>query len=135
MKMSVAVPRRACLVAALAALTMHRRSAPAQERPSEQALLFGTVFRGSYLALEGARVVAYNEASPKKKYRAVTNYRGEYRIRVPAGDATYVITASAPKFVQSQRTVQVYGIEKSTANLILEPRNKAGRSKNRRSSQ
>ena len=98
-------------------------------------MLFGTVFRGSYLALEGARVVAYNEASPKKKYRAITNFRGEYRIRVPAGDATYVITAGAPKFVQSQRTVQVYGIEKATANLILEPRKKAGRSKNRPSSQ
>lgn len=135
MNMSVGLPRRACLVAALAALAVRGESALAQERPSEQALLFGTVFRGSYLALEGARVVAYNEASPKKKYRAITNYRGEYRIRVPAGEATYVITASAPKFVQSQRTVQVYGIEKSTANLILEPRKKAGRSKNRPSSQ
>ena len=107
----------------------------AQERPSEQALLFGTVFRGSYLALEGARVVAYDEAKPKKKYRAITNYRGEYRIRVPAGDATYVIAASAPRFAQSQRTVKVYGIEKSTANLILEPRKKAGRTKNRPDSQ
>ncbi len=135
MNMSVDLPRRACLVAALAALSAQSKSAPAQGRPSEQALLFGTVFRGSYLALEGARVVAYNEARPKKKYRAVTNYRGEYRIRVPAGDATYVIAASAPKFVQSQRTVQVYGIEKSTANLILEPRKKAGRPKKRPSSQ
>ncbi len=135
MNMSVDLPRRACLVAALAALGAQSESALAQERPSEQALLFGTVFRGSYLALEGARVVAYNEARPKKKYRAITNYRGEYRIRVPAGDATYVIAASAPKFVQSQRTVQVYGIEKSTANLILEPRKKAGRPKKRPSSQ
>jgi len=107
----------------------------AQERPAEQALLFGTVFRGSYLALEGARVVAYNEAEPKKKYRAITNYRGEYRIRVPAGDATFVVTARAPRFAQSQRTVKVYGIEKSTANLILEPRNKAKKPKNRPDSQ
>ena len=133
--MPIRFPRLACLVVALAALTVQGHEALAQQRPSEQALLFGTVFRGSYLALEGARVVAYDEANPRKKYRAVTNYRGEYRIRVPAGDATYVITASAPKFVQSQRTVQVYGVEKSTANLILEPRKKADRAKNRPNSQ
>ena len=135
MNMSVDQSRRTCLTAALAALSAQNKSAPAQQRHSEQALLFGTVFRGSYLALEGARVVAYDEARPKKKYRVITNYRGEYRIRVPPGDATYVITASAPRFAQSQRTVQVYGIEKATANLILEPRKKADRSKNRSGSQ
>lgn len=127
--------RRACLAALLAVLASLGEAAMAQGRPAEQALLFGTVFRGSYLALEGARVVAYNEANPKKKYRAITNYRGEYRIRVPAGDATYVVTASAPRFAQSQRTVKVYGIEKSTANLILQPRKKADKAKNRRDSQ
>ena len=136
--MSVGFPRLACLLVALAALTVQSNTALAQQGPTEQALLFGTVFRGSYLALEGARVVAYNETNPRKKYRTVTNFRGEYRIPVPAGDATYVITASAPKFVQGQRTVQVYGVEKSTANLILEPRKKgkkAGSAKNRPDSQ
>ena len=123
------------MIGILAAFTLQSNVALAQAQAPEQALLFGTVFRGSYLALEGARVVAYDEANPRKKYRAITNYRGEYRIRVPAGDATYVITASAPKFVQSQRTVQVYGIEKSTANLILEPRKKANRAKNQPKSQ
>ena len=123
------------MIGILAVLTLQSNVALAQDQTPEQALLFGTVFRGSYLALEGARVVAYDEANPRKKYRAITNYRGEYRIRVPAGDATYVITASAPKFVQSQRTVQVYGIEKSTANLILEPRKKANRAKNQPKSQ
>ena len=90
-----------------------------------QALLFGTIFRDSYLALPGARVVAYAEVNPRKKYRAVTNYRGEYRIRLPAGDASYVVSASAPKFSEARRTVQVYGMEKTTANLILQPRKRA----------
>ena len=135
MSVSVDARRRACLAAALAVLATLGEAAMAQDRLPEHALLFGTVFRGSYLALEGARVVAYDEAKPKKKYRAVTNYRGEYRIRVPAGDATYVVTASAPRFAQGQRTVKVYGIEKSTANLILEPRKKASGAKNRPDSQ
>ena len=133
--MSVDARRRACLAAALAVLGALGEAAMAQQRPAEQALLFGTIFQGSYLALEGARVVAYNEAEPKKKYRAITNYRGEYRIRVPAGDATYVVTASAPRFTQGQRTVKVYGIEKSTANLILEPRKNAKKAKSRPDSQ
>lgn len=135
MAVSIEFPRLACLLVALAALAVQSNTALAQQGSAEQALLFGTVFRSSYLALEGARVVAYDETNPRKKYRTVTNYRGEYRIRVPAGDATYVITAGAPKFVQGQRTVQVYGAEKSTANLILEPRKKAGSAKNRPDSQ
>ncbi len=95
----------------------------AQRQPAEPtALLFGTVFQDTYLALPGARVVAHKEGSPGRKYRTVTNHRGEYRIRVPAGDATYVVTAKAARFAEARRTVQVYGIEKSTANLILERR-------------
>ncbi len=92
-----------------------------------QALIFGTVFRDSYLALPGAKVVAYEDGKPRRKYRAVTNYRGEFRIRVPAGDATYVLEASAPKFAAGRRTVEVYGIEKSTANIVLERRRRATR--------
>lgn len=108
----------------------------AGRKPQEpQALLFGTVFQGSYLSLPGARVVAFDEAKPRKKYRSVTNYRGEYRIRVPAGEATYVITATAPKFVEARRRVQVYGIDKTTANLILKPRKQRRTSGTRAESQ
>lgn len=91
----------------------------------QTALLFGTVFKGSYLALPGAKIVAYDEANPRKKYRAVTNYRGEYRIHLPAGDATYVITASASGFEAATRTAAVYGMDKTTANLVLRSRKEA----------
>ncbi len=92
---------------------------------NDEAILFGTVFTDSHLSLPGAKVVAHREDVPKKKYRAVTNYRGEYRIRVPAGDATYVISASAPRHVRGTRTAQVHGMDKTTANLILKLRRKA----------
>lgn len=104
---------------ALGATGLH---AADRKQQAPQALLFGTVFRESYLSLPGARVVARNEARPGKKYRAVTNYRGEYRIRVPAGEATYILVATAPKFGEARRTVKVYGIDKTTANLVLAPR-------------
>ena len=125
--------RRRWTASVWGALLIGKVPAGAQRRPPEPtALLFGTVFQGSYLALPGAKVVAWAEANPRKKYRAVTNYRGEYRIRVPAGDATWVLEASAPRFEGARRTVQVYGIEKSTANLILESR-KAARGRGDRS--
>lgn len=118
--------RRTWIASAGAGLHVGLLPAGAQKRqPEPTALLFGTVFQDSHLALPGAKVVAYEETKPKKKYRAVTNYRGEFRIRVPAGDAAYVLEASAPRFVQARRTVQVYGIEKTTANLILKSRKKA----------
>ncbi len=120
--------RRTWLGALAAALGTVRRIPGAES--SEQALIFGTVFQGSYLALPGAKVVAWTEDRPKKKHRGVTNYRGEFRIRVPAGDATYILEASAPKFSSGRRTVEVWGIEKSTANLILQPRK--GRAKGNR---
>ncbi len=89
------------------------------------AVLFGTVFNESHLALQGARIVAFDQARPKKKYRSVTNHRGEYHIRVPAGDATFVVSATAPKFARAERTVRVWGVDKSTANLILGRRGKS----------
>ena len=112
--------RRCCFAALATAIGGSSALPGGQSEP--QALLFGTVFRDSYLALPGARVVAYNEASPRKKYRAVTNYRGEYRIRVPAGNATYSISVSAPRFVEAQRAAEVFGMNKTTTNFILEPR-------------
>lgn len=118
--------RRDWLAAATGAAAVAPLAAAGGKPAEPQALLFGTVFRDSYLALPGAKVVAFNEASPKKKYRTVTNYRGEYRIRVPAGDATYVVTASAPRFRAASRPVQVYGVDKTTANLILKPRKPRG---------
>ena len=118
--------RRRWIASAWAVLHAGLSRAGAQKRPPEPtALLFGTVFQESYLALPGARVVAYEANAPRKKFRAVTNYRGEYRIRVPAGDAAYVLEASAPRFAEARRTVQVYGIEKTTANLILKRRKRA----------
>ena len=122
------------VVAGVLSVHVSRRAATAQAT-EPRALLFGTVFQGSYLALPGAKVVAYNEANPRKKYRTVTNYRGEYRIRVPAGDATYVIGATASGFVGASRTAMVYGIEKTTANLILKSRKAARAAKKRDSSE
>jgi hypothetical protein len=93
-----------------------------KQKQKLDAIIFGTVFRESGLSLPGANITAYNEASPKKKFKAVTNYRGEYRIHVPSGEANYVVIGNARKFEQAQRTVKIYDLEQATANLILKPK-------------
>ena len=103
----------------LAALPLCARD---KKRRQPEAVIFGTVFQESGLSLPGANILVYNEASPKKKYRAATNYRGEYRVRVPAGEATYVVAASARKFEKGRRTVKVYDLEQATANIVLKPK-------------
>ena len=109
--------RRVFLLAAVFPL-----AAKDKKKNQPDAVIFGTVFQESGFSLPGAKVVVYNEASPKKKFKAVTNYRGEYRIHVPAGETTYRITASARKFEKAQRTVKVYDMEQATANLSLKPK-------------
>ncbi len=117
MRFSENLPRRSLLLlAGLPLCAQHKK----KQQPG--AVIFGTVFRESGLSLPGANVLVYNEASPKKKYRAVTNYRGEYRVRVPAGEASYVVSGSARKFEKAQRTLKIYDMEQATANLILKPR-------------
>ncbi len=93
-----------------------------KQKQELDAIIFGTVFRESGLSLPGATVTAYNEASPKKKFKAVTNYRGEYRIHVPAGEGTYIVIGSARKFEKAERSVKLYDLEQATANLILKPK-------------
>lgn len=120
--------RRTWMIWGLTAWQGGARPARAQKGQSTPtAMLFGTVFQETYLALPGARVVAYDEARPKKKYRTTTNYRGEFRIRVPSGDATFVLEASAPGFSMARRTAKVYGFDKTTTNLVLDRRKRAKR--------
>ena len=117
MRFSGKLPRRSLLL--LIALPVCARD---KKKGQPGAVIFGTVFQESGLSLPGASVLVYNEASPKKKYRAATNYRGEYRVRVPAGEAVYVVHASARKFEKGRRTVKIYDTEQATANLILKPK-------------
>ncbi len=116
MRFSARLSRRSLLLAGLPVCARDKK------KPQSGAIIFGTVFQESGLSLPGANVLVYNEASPKKKYRAVTNYRGEYRVRVPAGESVYVVNTSARKFKKGRRTVKIYDMEQATANLILKPK-------------
>lgn len=97
-------------------------AAPQKRRTRQpQALIAGTVFEESGRLLRGARVVAVAEADSKQKAQAITDLRGEFAIRVPAGKTRYLVTASAKDFESQQKTVEVYESEKATVNFVLRP--------------
>ena len=96
-------------------------TAPAKKKQAAapEALVAGTVFHASGSSMRGVKVIVFNEAQPKKKLRGLTDGRGEFAIRVPSGEAHYLVQASAKGFVSAEKKVQIYGMEKVNVNLIL----------------
>jgi len=94
-------------------------SAKKKRAAAPQALVAGTVFHISGGSLRGVKVIVFNELLPKKKLRSVTDGRGEFAVRVPSGEAHYVVQARAKGFVPAEKKVRIYGMEKVNVNLIL----------------
>ncbi len=109
------------LVAA-GALPAGGKKKKAPEQASPQALISGTVFEQSGRSLPGAKVAIVSESNPKTKLGGVTNQRGEFAVRVPAGQSRYLVTASAKGFDSQQATVEVFDSEKVIKNFLLSPR-------------
>lgn len=86
-----------------------------------KAIIAGTVFQSSGRLLPGAKVEAVAQSDAKAKSQTVTDVQGDFAIRVPAGPATYIVTATARGFQAQQKTVEVYEDGKVRTNLILSP--------------
>jgi len=104
-------------------------SAKKKRAATAHALVAGTVFHGNGHSLYGAKVIVFNEAQPKKKLRGVSDRRGEFVIRVPAGEAHYIVQVSAKGFESAEKKVQIYGMEKVNVNLILSTEDRGKKSK------
>ena len=100
-----------------------------KKQPAAHALIAGTVFHKSGHSLYGAKVIVFNEAQPKKKLRGVSDRRGEFVVRVPAGKAHYVVRVSAKGFDSAEKKVQIYGMEKVNVNFMLSPEERGKKSK------
>jgi hypothetical protein len=107
-----------CTVTATAGAKKKRTAEP-------QALVSGTVFHGSGRSLPGAKVTVVDEEGKLKRARAVTDRRGEFAIRVPAGRSRYRVTAQAKGFQSQEKTVEIYESEKVAVNFQLPPNEKA----------
>ena len=107
-----------CAVVATAGAKKKRTSQP-------QALVSGTVFQKSGRLLPGAKVTVVDEEGKPKRVRRITDRRGEFAIRVPAGRSRYRVTAQAKGFQSQEKTVEIYESEKVTVNFQLPPNQKA----------
>jgi Carboxypeptidase regulatory-like domain len=107
---------------------------PAKEKkkqPESYALLSGTCFDARGFRLSGASVRAELTSEPtvklkKKKWEAISSPRGEFAIRLPAGQYTFRVSAAKDGFKPVEKTVSFEADERQDIGLSLEaePTNK-----------
>lgn len=83
----------------------------AKEKPKPHALLLGSIFTAEGLSLPGVPVTITLKAARKPRWRAVSDRRGEFAIRLPAGRATYEVTTHSKEHQNETKTVEIYGEE------------------------
>lgn len=99
--------------------------AVAQKKQEPYAIVGGSVFHESGLALPGAKVVLSAKERPEKKLQEqVSSPRGEFAFRVPPGPAIYLITASLKGFQTASREVEIEAQEQIHKTLLLVPASK-----------
>jgi hypothetical protein len=90
------------------------------------ALLIGTCFNEQGFSLQGAKVLVELVSEPvvkvkRKKWEMVSSPRGEFAVRLPAGQHTFRVTASKDGFKSVEKTVAFEGDERQDIVLSLEP--------------
>ena len=96
-------------------------AAPKKKDRQTLGVIAGTVFQKNGLLLQGAKVKVLNKENPKLKGEAVTDRRGEYAIRVPAVESSYMVTATADGFGSQEKMADVYEGQKSVTIFQLSP--------------
>jgi carboxypeptidase family protein len=96
-----------------------------EKQPEPYALLSGTCFDGRGFRLAGASVQAAlaSESTSKlkkKKWEAISSPRGEFAIRLPAGQHTFRVTATKEGFKSVEKTVSFEADERQDIALSLE---------------
>ena len=96
-----------------------------EKQPEPYALLSGTCFDGRGFRLSGASVQAELTYEPmvklkKKKWEAISSPRGEFAIRLPAGQHTFRVAATKDGFKSVEKTVSFEADERQDVALSLE---------------
>lgn len=97
----------------LLAFLLYPPSLPAEKNKKEPpALLMGSVFTADGLSLPGIKVSVKRKDDKKPRWRAVSDSRGEFALRLPAGTETYEVTAGGKTFESQTKTVELRGSER-----------------------
>jgi len=97
----------------------------AGKKPEPYAVVAGTVVREDGFSLPGASVTLLPKDVPKaKKLEAVSDARGEFAFRVPAGAASYVVKAVRKGFQPAEKEASVSGDGRVDVTLTLSAESK-----------
>jgi hypothetical protein len=90
------------------------------------ALIAGTVYRPPGFALPGVEVIIAPEQPDVngvklKKAETVTNFRGEFAVRVPPVPARWRVDVKTNGYRPEQRSVSIEGEQRFDLSFVLEP--------------
>ena len=98
------------------------------------AILAGTVFGGAGFAIRGAELLVTRTDSPagapsagKNQWKAASDARGEFFIRLPSGPAKYNVGVRAPGLKPQEKQVSFTADERLEQNFLLEPATGSGK--------
>jgi hypothetical protein len=119
------------LVPFLAAVLVQASSGADKKAGPSYALVAGTVFQESGYALSGAAVTLAPDPQPDapppkgaKKIRSLSDSRGEFVFRVPAGPMRYTVQVDAKGFQSQEKSVEIQGEERADVTFQLQPQSK-----------
>ena len=92
------------------------------------AILAGTVFGGAGFAIRGAEVLVTRiDATGKNQWKAASDARGEFLLRLPPGPAKYNVGVRAPGLKPQEKQVSFTADERLEQNFLLEPATGSGK--------
>lgn len=125
--------RRSLLLALLSAAPIWAKKRKKKRKGGQQdsnlGLISGTVFQKSGLSMRGVKVSAVAIDDPKLKFEILSDGRGEFSFRAPAGAEpgtarSYTVSAEAKGHLPAEKRADVYLGQRTNLNLILAPEKK-----------
>lgn len=109
---------------ALAGLLLPAAHGWGRKGKGAQAVIAGTVFRDTGFSLPGADVVVKPAPAGGKKqeWKASSDARGEFALRVPAGPASYNLIVIANGYRPQEKAVTLAGQERVEFSIQMEPK-------------
>jgi hypothetical protein len=98
-----------------------------KQKAAEQFLIFGTVFQESGFLLPGAEIQVRRAGEKKVRWRQLSDRRGEFAVRVPAGE--YELTVKAKGFETEARKIDSRSGQREDLTIRLKSAAADGREK------
>lgn len=99
-------------------LTQEQNKDP-KKKEKQFALIFVTVFTAEGFALPGVRVTLKRKDDRKPKWKATSDARGEFALRVPAASGVYEVSTASKQHQNQTKTVEIAGQESVTVIFRL----------------